>query len=125
MKKLIDEGRERTWYLVKEWVTKAGRPARIQQCVWSDEVKAHARSLPDHYCGYVLKRLNDKKNYYDSSANIHGGVTHEGPLKTAEGVWVGFDMAHVGDENIPDPLEYATKECEKLGKILKFKKHKK
>lgn len=116
---LLKEGRERKWYLVKEWVTKVGLNARIQQCVWSDEVKAIGTSLHDHYCGYVEKRSDDTKTYYDSDTDVHGGVTHEGNMLEGKENWVGFDMAHLGDEDIKNPLEYCIEECEKLAKQMK------
>lgn len=116
--KLLKEGKERKWYLVKEWVTRAGLRARINQCVWNDEIKKIAPSMTDHYTGYVHKRLDDTKQYYDSDTDVHGGVTFEDAIEGEEGIWVGFDMAHLWDEKIPDQLEYAEQECEKLAKQM-------
>lgn len=119
---LISESRERSWYLVKEWVTKHGNEARIHKCVWSNEVKNTAPSINDHYTGYVKKIPGDTVKYYDNpDINVHGGVTHEGPMPGAvQGDWVGFDMAHLDDESILNPEEYAETECEKLAVQLLF-----
>ena len=116
---LLKESDERTWYLVKEWTTEAGLKARIHQCVWKDQVKAIASSLHDFYCGYVQKRDDDTKRYYDNDIDVHGGVTHEGDFTALglTGTWVGYDMAHLGDENRQN-IEYATKECERLAKQM-------
>jgi hypothetical protein len=116
--KLLHQTHERAWYLVKEWTTEAGLSARIQKCVWNDEVKALVPSLTDHYTGYVQKRSDDTKVYYDSEVDVHGGVTFEDTLEDASGVWAGFDMAHLGDENISEPLKYAERECENLAKQM-------
>lgn len=112
--KLIDSSRERDWYLVKEWVTKSGLTARIQQCKWKV-----LSSLHDHYTGYVLVPVSNSKVYYDTDTDVHGGVTHDGEMKGVEGRWVGFDLAHLGDEDIKNPLEYTIAECEKLAKQIK------
>jgi hypothetical protein len=111
---LIIEGKERSIYLVKEWTTQNGHNARVQKCVWSALVKNLAPSLDDFYTGYVLKNPTDTKTYYDSDVDVHGGVTFGGELPEVEGIWVGFDMAHINDENIPDPEKYCEEECEKL-----------
>ncbi len=126
MNKLIKEGEERKWYLVKEFTTKAGLPARIQKCVWDDQIKSRASMLHDHYTGYVQKREGDTKKYYDNpDIEVHGGVTFEDSFDgraevedAPSGVWVGFDMAHIYDEKIPNQEEYAEKECEKLAKQM-------
>lgn len=111
--KLLQEGRERKWYLVKEFETKAGLQARIHQCVWNDEVKAIGPSLHDFYTGYVRKADGDTTRYENADIEVHGGVTMEGSLPGVEGEWVGFDMAHLGDEN-KQSVEYAESECESL-----------
>lgn len=111
---LLKEGRERNWYLVQEWVTRAGLRARIQYCVWNGSVRELAPSLHSFYTGYVLKAPADKKAYSeDNGIWVHGGVTHEGELTDLEGDWVGFDMAHAGDEDKQD-LDYAVEQCENL-----------
>lgn len=115
--KLIAEGRERDWYLVKEWTTKTGLKARIQLCKWKIPKELKITSLHDHYTGYV--QLADVSKEVDNDKiNVHGGVTFNGDLEGETGQWVGFDMAHYGDENIKEPLEYAIKECEELAKQL-------
>lgn len=112
---LITEGKERNWYLVKEFTTKHGNAARIHKCVWNKVVKDLAPSLHDFCTGYVLKRETDTEKYYDNPAiEVHGGVTFEGPLAGAVGDWVGFDLSHYGDEDILDQEVYAEVECEKL-----------
>ena len=116
--KLLKEGTERKWFLVKEWTTKVGLLARVQKCVWNDNVKSFAPSLSDFCTGYVQKRADDTKKYYDSDTDVHGGVTFEGDLEGEKGVWVGFDMAHLWDERITNQEEYAETECEKLAKQM-------
>jgi hypothetical protein len=120
--KLIATNRERTWYLVKEWVTAAGLKAHICQCVWSSKFKTIAPSLHDHYTGYVEVPAGDTHNYYDDQIiQVHGGVTFcnqvMGPV-CQPGKYAGFDLAHLGDENIPNALEYATTECERLAQQI-------
>lgn len=115
--KVLKDTKERTWYQVKEWTTKAGLTARINQCVWKPRVVGLAPSLHPFYTGYVLKRSDDPKTYYDSSVDVHGGVTFEGSQPDTLGTWVGFDMAHLGDEEAQD-LDYATEECEKLARQM-------
>lgn len=119
MKKLR-EGKERDIYLIKEWETNAGLKAFIVQFVW----KIPNTHLNNHnyYCGYVEKRLDDSKTYYDTDTDIHRGITFEGFIKElSEKELVGFDMAHYGDENISSPVKYAEKECEKLAELLTTK----
>lgn len=116
--KLLTERGERKWFLVKEWKTEAGLLARIQKCVWNDEIKSRAPDIEDFCTGYVQKRTEDTKKYYESDTDVHGGVTFESDLEEAGGIWVGFDMAHFGDENIKNQEEYAQKECEKLAKQM-------
>lgn len=112
---LLKETNERTWYLVKSWITKVGLPARIQQCVWKHKGLVN---LHDHYTGYVQVPEKNKKPYYDSDTEVHGGITFEGTIDGAEGKWIGFDMAHYADENIENPLTYAEEECEKLARTI-------
>lgn len=117
--KLLHEDKSRSWYLVKEFTTKSGLDARINQCVWNRELMP-TLSLHDHYTGYV--RIPSGMKMSDSEVekvfDVHGGVTFTGGMNDrmggADGWWVGFDMAHIGDENIVNPLEYAEKECENL-----------
>ena len=112
--KILAQSKERTWYLVKEWTTRAGLPARIHMCKWVERV-----SLPPHYTGYVQLPEGHAKRYYDSDTDVHGGVTFEGKMKGVAGVWTGFDMAHFGDDRIKNPENYAEDECERLAKIIK------
>ncbi len=115
---LLKETNSGKWYLVKKFTTRAGLEARIQQMVWNRELMPDL-SLHDHYTGYVRVPEGDTKVYYDSELEVHGGITYENEINGEEGRWVGFDMAHLGDEHIPRPLEYAENECEKLAeKIL-------
>lgn len=124
MKKLLKETSERSWYTVKEWTTKAGLEARIQKCEWSAKVKELAPSLHDFYTGYVQVpegfKLRDSE--LEQKLEVHGGMTFFGDHPEYTGVkgeWAGFDMAHIGDENIPNPEEYAEKECEQLANQIK------
>lgn len=132
--KLIYEDKERAWYLVKEWTTEAGLLARIHQCVWVrrkeiEQMLGHHFSLHDHYCGYVKLPEDDTTEYYDSTAknyrcvDTHGGVTFQGELlgDESKNVWVGFDMAHYGDERKIGEygIAFAEKECEELAAQLK------
>lgn len=118
MKKFLSEGKERNWYLIKEWTTKVGLPARVQQCVWNEKVRKLAPSLGDSfYTGYVQKRADDTKKYYDSDTDVHGGVTFENELNGEKRIWVGFDMAHFGDEERQSE-EYAIEQCEKLAEQM-------
>lgn len=120
MMKLLSESKERNWYLVKDFVTKAGLRAQICQCVWSNEVKAIVKSLHDHYTGYVQVPENDTNTYYDTDkVDAHGGITFENTREDESGRWVGFDLAHLGDEKIEDPLEYAEEECEHIAEQIK------
>lgn len=107
---LLKETKERNWYLIKEWVTKAGLRARVQKCVWNIDVSMH-----NHYTGYV--QIPEGKSFKSfDEISMHGGLTFEGEIEGREGYWIGFDMAHYGDENIPDQEQYAEKECEKIAK---------
>jgi hypothetical protein len=113
----IREDSERTWYLVKEWVTKSGLKARICKCEWHTRVTSIASHLHDFHTGYV--QVPSDKKVDSEKIDVHGGVTFEkGSLPDAEGEWVGFDMAHYDDENIPDAENYAIAECEKLAAQL-------
>ncbi len=117
MKKIKRDGTERDWYLVKEWVTKAGILARIHQGVWSDKVKKIAPSLHDYFTGYVQVPIGQVIN--EDIIDVHGGVTFsKGELIGARGEWVGFDMGHACDENLQN-IEYAEQECEKLAEQIK------
>lgn len=105
-----------------EWVTASGLKARICQCVWSDEVKGIASSLHDFFTGYV--QTPDAVQISDSeqdSFDVHGGVTFtQGKLPDVEeGEWIGFDMHHVGDDEIKDQESYARAQCEKLAEQIK------
>jgi hypothetical protein len=120
MNKLIVRNRERSWFLVKEFVTKVGLKARICQCVWSDEIKKFGTSLHDHYTGYVQIPEEDTHRYYDDSEiDVHGGVTYQNVIDGEDGEWAGFDLGHLGDEYISNPIEYAEAECEKLAEQIK------
>lgn len=117
--KLLKESGERSWYLVKEWKTKAGLEARIHQCVWKERITRLASLLHPHYCGYV-RVLDGLRSIDQNKLDVHGGVTFgPGPLGAdiCEGTWIGFDMAHFGDENNQD-LDYATEECERLAEQI-------
>ena len=138
---------ERKFRIVKEWTTKAGLKAKVYQCVWSPEIRRaiatqhrqfmeampqyastlmNMSPLPDHYTGYVEIPDADKHDYYDDrDVDVHGGVTYCGNQDGGESRWAGFDMAHVGDENIVDPENYAIGQCEKLAKIIKKRNKKK
>lgn len=117
--KLIQKNEESTWYLVEEWETESGLKARIHQCVWSDKVKRIATKLHDHYTAYV-QVPDGIIPPSENSLDVHGGATfYMKPLPTTEGLWIGFDMAHLGDEMIKNGLEYAKEECEKLAKQIK------
>ena len=109
--KLLSEAKERKWYLVEEWVTKAGLKARIHQCVWKNK----ENGLHDHYTGYVQPPTGC---LIDQDIEVHGGVTLNGSIQGDKGRWIGFDMSHSGDEGILNPLEYAKAECESLAKQL-------
>lgn len=117
---LIKENKECNWYLVKDWTTKSGLRAQVLKRVWNDEVKNIASSLHDNCCGYVQYMKDDDFNYND--LDVHGGITF-GPSqdhwnKDDTTTWIGFDMAHWGDENIADHESYAEKECERLAEQL-------
>lgn len=117
---IIETNHERTWYLVDEWTTKSGLTGRIHKCVWSDRVKGvmgEKSSLHDFYTGYV--QLPDGKIYTEEETydlNVHGGITFNGNMIRMQkpGNWLGFDMAHVGDENADQSPEYAKSEVENL-----------
>lgn len=121
--KLISSDRERTWYLVDEFVTKVKLNARILKCEWNNSVMRLApTSLHPFFTGYVQKREGDTTKYYDNpKIDVHGGVTFEGKHKglnhDAPGEWVGFDMAHYGDEDMQD-INYAKEQCEELAKQM-------
>lgn len=110
--KNISAQNERDWYLVDEWKTSSGLTARIHQCVWHDNVKKISSSLHDFYTGYV--QVPEGVKVDADKIDVHGGITFDQkPLKSVEGTWVGFDLAHYGDEDKQD-LEYVKGECEKL-----------
>jgi len=116
MKKLLKTDRERNIYLVKEFTTENGKRAIVLEFEWTHPIV----TLPNHFCGYVEKSKDDNTKYYDNpDIEVHGGVTFESELPELEGQFVGFDMAHLFDEKIENPLEYATIECEKLSKQMK------
>lgn len=110
---LIKAGEERDWWLIKEWTTKAGLRAQINQCEWK-----LTKLLPDHFTGYVLVPEDDKTDYYTKYdlLDVHGGVTFYGDLNNDGKTWVGFDTAHYGDDNVK--LSYVVRECEKLAEQL-------
>lgn len=117
---ILSKGYESTWYMIKQWRTKAGFMARIHKCVWSYRIKSQGGSIFDHYCGYVMKdNLDDSDYSNDPNIDVHGGVTLEGTIEGVDGKWVGFDMAHLGDENIKEPVQFAEEECEKLAFQMK------
>jgi len=118
MRKEIKKDNERTWYLIKEWQTRAGLKARVHQCVWADLLKGLApTALHDFYTGYV--DVTGKTGFNEDELEVHGGVTfRRGELMDLEGEWVGFDMAHFGDEGVQS-LIYAVEECEKLAEQIK------
>jgi len=116
MKKLLRKDRERNIYLVKEFTTENGKKAFVTETEWAHPII----TLPNHFCGYVEKSKDDTKKYYDDNEiNVHGGVTFEGELLDTKDIFVGFDMAHLGDNDIGNPLEYAVSECESLAKQMK------
>lgn len=115
--KKIKESKERSWYLVDEWVTKSGLKAQVNKCEWNADLKNLGPSLHDFYTGYV--QVPDGIVPNESNIEVHGGVTFSlGKLPDADGMWIGFDMAHFGDENMQD-IEYAKRECEKLASQIK------
>lgn len=117
---LLKEGRERNWYLVQEWETRNGLKARVQQCVWNAEVQKLAPiGLHNFFCGYVQVPEGKKvTNVHD--IEVHGGITFEqGTLVEDDSQWIGFDMAHIGDENNQD-LAYAVEECEKVAEQMAY-----
>ena len=114
--KIIQESNERTWYLIEEFTTKAGLLARVHQCVW----KVESPSLKPFYTGYV--QIPDGIKIEDTAElNVHGGITFGYPqpkeLTGAIGLWTGFDLAHVGDENI-QVFGYVVRECERLAEQI-------
>lgn len=113
--KLIKESKERSWYLVKEWVTESGLKARVCQCVWNDEVQK-ITSLDDHFTGYV--KVPEGLDFEVKDIDVHGGVTFDNTIDGEEGRWIGFDYAHYGDEG-GGSLEEAERECELLATQLK------
>lgn len=117
--KLLKDDFERSWYLIKEFKTKSGLLARIHQCVWKQSVVMFSRIQP-HYTGYVQVPKGFKMED-TQELEVHGGVTfgypHPSRLLKSKGLWVGFDMAHYGDENRQD-LGYVIKQCEKLAKQI-------
>lgn len=109
MFKLLKEDRERNWFLVEEWTTKAGLPAQIRQCVWKSTGLLHP-----HYTGYV--QVPEDRKVDEEKIDVHGGVTFslgKLPLSEDKGKWIGFDMAHYGDEYKQD-IAYAKGECERM-----------
>lgn len=132
--RLLIETKGRNWYLVKEWTTGGGLPARIQQCKWAmndpesdiykmmaEQIPGYKSSLHDHFTGYVRIPDGDKTEYYDSQEiDVHGGVTFCGELDEEAGRWIGFDLAHYNDERMSDEvaIAYATVECERLSLYL-------
>lgn len=121
MKTLIHEGRERNWYLIEEWVTEAGLKARVHQCVWNERVSGIAPSLHDFYTGYVeVPKGRVFSEMESEQIDVHGGVTFSPkPIEGAgEENWMGFDMAHIGDED-NQSLSYAKEQCELLAKQIK------
>lgn len=119
--KILSQRRDSKWVEVKEWITKSGLKARIHQCIWNRDLMP-ILSLHDHYCGYV--QVPEGKNFGNGEKlNAHGGITFsQGKLiGCEEGEWIGFDMAHLGDENIVIPLEYCVEECESLADQIKSK----
>ena len=119
---IIKEGKERVWFLVREWKTKAGLKARVNLCVWSERVKARSSvGMTDYYAGYVQIPYEYKIENTELF-DVHGGITYGYPqptdLEGAEGKWTGFDMAHYGDEN-KQSEEYAVGQCESLAEQIK------
>lgn len=120
---LLKESRSCSWYLVKEFTTEAGLAARVHKCVWNRDLMPDL-SLHDHHTGYVQLPEGKTLSEQESEAlEVHGGITFsEGSFKNidekVEGRWIGFDMAHLGDENIPEPLAYCVLQCEVLAKQL-------
>ena len=117
--KKIAENKEQNWFLVEEWETKSGQKAMVLKCEWRlmkemEKLLGHPPHLHDFFTGYVQlpegKKLSKKQQ---DKINVHGGVTFYGEKTDFPGTWVGFDMAHYGDENMQS-LEYAKKECENL-----------
>lgn len=91
--------------LLKEWETEAGLTARVY--------RVQMASL-EWCCGYVRKDEPVDEN----SIRVHGGITFSGTLEGTDGNWIGFDLMHFGDDEIPNHSEYAEKECESLAKQL-------
>lgn len=115
--KEIKTDKERTWYLVKEWETKSGFKARVQFCKWSDLVRVHGLSIHDFYTGYV--QIPDGITLNENKIDVHGGLTFSpGELIGASGKWIGFDLAHLGDEDILNGEEFAIEQCELLASQL-------
>lgn len=121
--KLLKQDKERAWYLVKEWRTRAGLLARVHQCKWGELVHNTAPSLHDFYTGYVQVPEGMELKDTENTLEAHGGITFgyptpsKLPIEGADGLWVGFDMAHLGDETNQD-LAYAVEECEKLAEQI-------
>lgn len=116
--KVLQETSERTWFVIKVWTTRAGLEARVHQCVWNERVTKVAASLHPFYCGYVL--VPNLTVFVLEEIEVHGGVTF-GPKSLGfdiEGdTWVGFDMAHAGDEGLQS-VTYAMEQCELLAQQL-------
>lgn len=71
------------------------------------------------FCGYV--RLPEDHKFYGKDVNelenlftVHGGVTFAGALDEADGFYVGFDCAHLGDTPEVQDEAYTLDECKRL-----------
>lgn len=130
MKEIL-KTKERTWYLVDEWTTKAGLLARIHKCEWDKEMIAdmekhvgHKSVLHDFHTGYV--QVPEGVTPDENKLDVHGGVTFslaELGMLDLKGKWIGFDMAHFGDEDIQGASAYAKEECEKLAEQISKTEH--
>lgn len=63
-------------------------------------------SLGSHPCGYVSVPKNHpfygKKSWdIEDRIEVHGGLTFSGKLHGFDGLWFGWDYAHVGDFTFP------------------------
>lgn len=118
--KIVKDNKENTWYEIGEWKTKAGLTALVLQCVWKKFVTDLAPSLHSYYAGYVEVPKGVKPN--ENDIEVHGGVTYNGPLIDREGIWIGFDIGHYGDE-INQDESYAREQCEKLAEQIVSQNH--
>ena len=83
-----------------------------------EDVEYHTTYLHYWWCGYVKLKPSSRfmiSDYFDIPIDCHKELTFKGHLSNLpEGIWIGFDTNHYGDDMSVKNQEFVESECKKI-----------